>query len=252
MNFDEFLIKMKEIQKKGFIESHRKGDTGIGKTLEDLLGITENNIAGPDFGIFELKSARKRASSMLTLFTKAPQPQGANHELLMRCGYPSRKKTNQSILFTYLGSKETLPQVDSTPNEYELHITVDSTRDNSLGLRLEIKGNVVYIANPKGVQAYYEETYLKEAFQKKYQHSLVYVLADSKKEGGKEFFHFNEAQLLNRFNFERFLSLIRSGEIKLDIRIGHYPDGRPHDHGTGFRTFPMNLPLCFAEVKKIL
>ena len=43
----------------GFVESHREGDTGIGKTLEDLLGITENNIAGPDFATYELKSARK-------------------------------------------------------------------------------------------------------------------------------------------------------------------------------------------------
>lgn len=235
----------------GFVESHRTGDTGIGKTLEDLLGITENNIAGPDFGIFELKSARKRASSMLTLFTKAPQPQGANHELLMKCGYPSRKKSNQSKLFSYIRSKETLPQADFTPNGYELHITVDSTRENSLGLKLEIRGNVIHIANKKGVQAYYEEAYLKEAFLKKYHHSLVYVLADSKKEGGREFFHFNEAQLLSGFNFERFISLIKS-EVKLDIRIGHYPDGRPHDHGTGFRTFPINLPSCFAEVKKIL
>jgi len=31
----------------GFIKTHRTGYTGIGKTLEDLLGIIENNISGP-------------------------------------------------------------------------------------------------------------------------------------------------------------------------------------------------------------
>ena len=32
-------------------KTHRKSDTGIGKTLEDLLGIKENNIASPNFRV---------------------------------------------------------------------------------------------------------------------------------------------------------------------------------------------------------
>ena len=47
---------------------------GIGKTLEDLLGIKENNFPGPDGITTELKSARKNSKSMLTLFTKSPDP----------------------------------------------------------------------------------------------------------------------------------------------------------------------------------
>ena len=38
----------------------------------------------------------------------------------------------------------------------------------------------------------------------------------------------------------------------VDIRIGQYPDGRPHDHGTGFRVFPDKLELCFSHRKRIL
>ena len=74
MNYNEFLKRIREIKEMGYVRSHRKGDTGIGKTLEDLLGITENNIAGPDFSIYELKSGRKDSSSMLTFFTKTPSP----------------------------------------------------------------------------------------------------------------------------------------------------------------------------------
>ena len=70
ISLDEFIDKMKEIREKGYVRSHRHHDTGIGKTLEDLLGITENNVAGPDFSSYELKSARKGSVSMLTLFTK--------------------------------------------------------------------------------------------------------------------------------------------------------------------------------------
>ena len=41
------LIKdLKAIKKMGYIKTHRAGNTGIGKTLEDLLGIKENNIPG--------------------------------------------------------------------------------------------------------------------------------------------------------------------------------------------------------------
>ncbi len=83
LKYEEFLTRLKTIKNNGYVKTHRTGDTGIGKTLEDLLGIVENNIAGPDFDVYELKSARKLTSSMLTLFTKAPQPKGAN--TLLRC-----------------------------------------------------------------------------------------------------------------------------------------------------------------------
>ena len=40
----ELIVKLKEISAMGFIPSARKGNAGgIGNTLEDLLGIKENN-----------------------------------------------------------------------------------------------------------------------------------------------------------------------------------------------------------------
>ncbi len=30
---------MEQVEKKGFIPSHRTGDTGVGKALEDKLGV---------------------------------------------------------------------------------------------------------------------------------------------------------------------------------------------------------------------
>jgi len=73
MTLPELKRKLKAIKALGFVKTHRKGDTGIGKTLEDLLGIKENNIPLPDIGeIAELKAYRRSASSMLTLFTLEP------------------------------------------------------------------------------------------------------------------------------------------------------------------------------------
>lgn len=73
--YNELIKDLKKIEKQGFVKTHRGGNTGIGKTLEDLLGIEENNIAGPNGHQTELKSARKGSSSMLTLFTKSPMPE---------------------------------------------------------------------------------------------------------------------------------------------------------------------------------
>jgi len=253
MDYTEFLKRIKEIKEMGYVESHRRGDTGIGKTLEDLLGITENNIAGPDFSIYELKSGRKDSSSMLTLLTKTPMPKGAIKKLLDVFGYKQRKATHeisQQKLMPYMGVKvEEAEHVGI--KEKELHVTVDALKENSVGLILKVVNDRIYIANKKNVEAYYEESVLKKAFENKYT-KFVYVLASRKKEDGTEYLWFEEAYLLEGFGFKKFSELVEKGIIKLDLRVGHYPDGRTHDHGTGFRVFPRFLPECFEKIEKIL
>lgn len=73
MNLSTLKKELQRIKKLGFVATHRTGDTGIGKTLEDLLNIKENNIPLHDIsGVAELKAYRKNAKSMLTLFTLEP------------------------------------------------------------------------------------------------------------------------------------------------------------------------------------
>ena len=73
MDLDILVEKLKKIKEQGFIQTNRAGNTGIGKTLEDLLDIPENNIPLPDIeGVAELKAYRRDAGSMLTLFTLEP------------------------------------------------------------------------------------------------------------------------------------------------------------------------------------
>ncbi|OGI62734.1 hypothetical protein A2W78_00055 [Candidatus Nomurabacteria bacterium RIFCSPLOWO2_12_40_14] len=88
---------LKELSEKGWIKSNRKHNTGIGKTLEDYLGITENNIALPDFGVMELKSQRINTISMMTLFTKSPEGI-TNSEIRKRFGYPDPEFPKIKIL----------------------------------------------------------------------------------------------------------------------------------------------------------
>jgi hypothetical protein len=49
-NIDDFKKALKAIEEKCFIKSLRSSDTGIGYTLEECLGIKENNIPLADSG----------------------------------------------------------------------------------------------------------------------------------------------------------------------------------------------------------
>lgn len=234
MNFNEFVRKLGEIKQVGFVKTHRRGDTGIGKTLEDLLGIKENNIPGPNGSMVELKSARKNAKSMLTLFTKSPEPKKANSTLLQKYGYPSKKGTGKK----------------------ELHTTVNALGYNTLkgktGFKIEIRGNrVELVSGSKEVLGYWDQDTLRDRFTAKMPR-LLYVKGETRGSGSNEEFWFNEAWLLSGFDFENFLKLLKEGEILVDIRIGQYPDGRAHDHGTGFRVHPEKLELCFSHRERVL
>lgn len=46
---EELLEKLKEIHKRGFIPSITPGDSGVGDTLENALGIHRNNSKNPDY-----------------------------------------------------------------------------------------------------------------------------------------------------------------------------------------------------------
>jgi hypothetical protein len=230
----ELVSKLKEIKDMGYVKTHRSGDTGIGKTLEDVLGIEENNIPGPNGRMIELKSARKTATSMLTLFTKSPLPRRANSILLQKYGYPSSRGNNRK----------------------ELHTTVNAKSYNTLkgkiGFKIDIKEDrVELVSASREVLGYWNKHTLAKSFERKLP-KLLYVKADSRGSGESEEFWFSEAWLLTGFDFPNFVELLKEGQILVDIRIGQYADGRPHDHGTGFRVSPDKLDLCFSHRERVV
>jgi len=232
--YDELIQRLKEIKDMGYVRTHRAGNTGIGKTLEDFLGITENNIPGPNAANIELKSARKNARSMLTLFTKSPLPRGANSVLLERFGYESARGNNRK----------------------ELHTTVSAREFNTLkgkpGFKIDIQGDRVnLITADDEIVGYWDKETLRESFERKLP-KLLYVKAETRGRDSDEEFWFNEAWLLSGFDFDNFIKLLKDGIILVDIRIGQYPNGRPHDHGTGFRILPDKLDLCFKHRERIM
>ena len=72
----ESLIKaLIEIRNRGWIPTERKNnDGGVGNTLEDLLGIEENNLPIPNAAEWEIKAQRKNTTALITLFHMEPSP----------------------------------------------------------------------------------------------------------------------------------------------------------------------------------
>ncbi len=227
------------IKSKGFIESHRTHNTGIGKTFEDAIGIIENNSSLADYqGILEIKSKRDLSKSMLTLFTKSPSnPKGANSYL--RETYGHSDKNNMKIL----------------------HTTISATKFNTffskIGFKLEVdeKAEKIFILVKDltidkiiDTSICYTFADLKQIIETKCE-NIAFINGDTKIENGKELFHFKEATLLKDLTFQKFIQFLKDGLIVYDIRIGVYgagaSKGKTHDHGSGFRVLKNNIPKVF-------
>lgn len=64
------MEELRRIRSRGWIKNARPGNAGsIGNTLEDLLGIEENNLPIPNAVEWELKCQKANTSSLTTLFT---------------------------------------------------------------------------------------------------------------------------------------------------------------------------------------
>lgn len=238
---NDFICEFTKIKEQGWIKTHRSGPTGIGKTLEDLLGIPENNLDQPDFGEYELKSCRMESQSMLTMFTRAPQPTGSNTYLRLKYGYSSSAYDN---------------------DEKVLHATLSANRFTSIAdtgnhLKIGCDPDGIFIVSQNGREnVYWSRDALRKCFQKKYKNKFVYVKAQSRGTGASEEFRFMEAYEVSGFDYEAFIDLLEKGKIYVDLRIGQYHSGKykgkTHDHGTGFRIRENDQYLLFKNRNRIV
>jgi hypothetical protein len=213
-SFNEFVSRLRDISGRGFIETHRAGNTGIGKTLEDLLGIEENNIPGPDAAGVELKSTRRHSNNLTTLFTKEPprsQRNLWNQQLVRRLGYEDSK------------------------GRQALKVTIGTNSPNNRGFYLSYGNDTVEVTQENyGVCATYPLDLLREVFERKLP-ELVLVIADVEMREGREHFWYNEAYHLEGFDSDDFMHLLRDGVITLDLRMHIKENGNIRNRGTAWR-----------------
>ena len=111
---ESLITKLKEISEQGWIENRRHGNNGdIGNTLEDLLGIQENNLPIPNAAEWELKTQRLETYSLTTLFHIEPSPRAIKFVpsiLLPHYGWPHQRagekypETERSFRMTIHGN----------------------------------------------------------------------------------------------------------------------------------------------------
>jgi len=231
------LRKLKEqlekIKALGFVKTHRAHDTGIGKTLEDLLGIKENNLRLPDAGDVELKAKRIDSGSVLTVATKSPEPKGINKVLFEKYKYLDKE------------------------GKYNLHSTVCGSRKNPQSFKVAFEDKKLVLKNKSKIEAYWPISIFDDVLKAK-SDKILLAFAETKGERKtkNEKFHFTEAYLLSNLDINKFKSAVENDKLKIDIRIGVYRSGKNrgkyHDHGTGFRINKRDFLHLFDNFTKII
>jgi hypothetical protein len=195
MTLAEFKRAFANLKKQGWIPSKRKGPTGIGQTLEQALGLKENNIAVPDLKNVELKAHRMGSSSLITLFT-------FNRKVW-------KMKPLEAI------RKYGTPDQDG---RLGLYFTMSRT-PNSTGLFLHIESETISVRHISGelIAEWNLET-LAERFIQKLP-ALILVGAFSEMRGDVEWFKYDRARLLRGTSAEIISSEIWTGNMLFDVRL---------------------------------
>jgi len=219
----DFSEKFREIREKGFIPSLRNGPTGIGYTLETILGINENNDALPDIEGAELKAHRANSSNLITLFT-------FNNKAWKMPPLEAVKK---------FGSQD-------RNGRQGLYYTM-SLKPNSAGLFLLVEKDTISVRHISGiiVVEWSLEAIANRFIQKL--PALIFVTAFTELRDDKEYFHFQRAQLMKDTTPELLRNQFESENILVDLRL-HDKGTMARNHGTGFRAYEDKLPQLFRMV----
>ena len=254
---ETLIEKLISIRNLGFVPNAREGNHGgIGNTLEDLLGIEENNLPIPNAAEWELKTQRIGTSSLTTLFHLEPSPQALKFVpsiLLKKYGWPHReaglKYSNTEMSFRQtihgLSPSDRGFQVKISEKEQKILISFDSqsVADKHLSwLKLVEEKAGLGELDP---QPYWGFADLAAKAGTKL-HNSFYVQAKVKRENSLEFYHYQRILKLSRFNFEGFLNGLRKGFVLVDF------DARTgKNHGTKFRLRQNHLPDLYEHAEEL-
>ena len=238
MNYDDnltlFIENFKRVKNMGWVKSHRKKATGIGKTFEDLVGVEENNLDEPDFGMIEIKSQRALSEAYITLFTKAPKPYRTNAKIREEYGYMDEKFQSNKVLRMRMNNTFEWNKIKSG---WDFRLRIDEG-DNKIHLEFRKTPTTLnrfcYSNNLGPINGFYEFEDFKKSVKKL--NTLAFVTAEKKKMGDDEYFHFSKFKIYSGgLDYNRFITLLKNGTIVYEIRLGLHSNGKNHDHGSGFR-----------------
>jgi len=224
----ELLQKLRSISNKGFIPSIRQGDTGVGMTLENLLGIAANSSRAPDYKGIELKASRisniGAVGNRSQLFSKSPSwklsPMGTAERLVATRGYIDGDGT-QALRHTISGNK---------PNSRGLYLDVDYANDY---LRQMFTDLAVRDFSPEHDVTWVFDD-LREALKKKHRETF-WVKAFHNNDRTDEQFHYATVEHTKDPYIEKLETLFETGIVTMDYTMHLKSSGKTRNHGYLFK-----------------
>ncbi len=249
---EDLIKKLKQIRRRGWIVNRRPGNVGgIGNTLEDLLGIEENNLPIPNAAEWELKCQRIGTSSLTTLFHMEPSPRAVR--FVPKMLLPLYGWGHQSIP-DEMSFRQTINGLSRTDRGFK--VVVDRKARKVL---ISFDADVVAERHSEWLESVERRVGLGELNPQPYWGfddlfhkagtkllNCFYIRAEVKREGGRECFWYREIMVLQKFRLENFLKAIEEGFVLVDF------DARSgHNHGTKFRLRQDRLSDLYEDVKNI-
>ena len=255
---ESLIARLLSIVERGWVPSTRPGNSGgIGNTLEDLLGIAENNLPIPNAAEWELKAQRIDSSSLTTLFHMEPSPRALNLVpalLLPKYGWPHREAGGR-----YQAAERSFRQTihGRTRSDRGFQVVVDAAQRRVV---VSFDAGSVAEKHAAWLRSVQECVGLGELDPQPYwgfddlAHkagtklpNTFYVQARTKAIDGREHFKYERVTMLQGFHFAGFLSAIERADVLVDF------DARTgHNHGTKFRLRQNCLPSLYANVTTII
>lgn len=229
----ELLEMIRGISDQGFVPTLRPGDTGIGMTLETMLGIEANARKTPDYKGIEIKSKRLRKGrpNRITLFSQVPNwklsPIGNAWNLLSTYGYHRDGKLR---LNHEMNAK--------APNSIGFFLELDTGRDWLKQSHQDAESQAV-----KHVTTWEMDT-LRGRLSEKHPQTF-WVSAKVRGRGADEQFHYVQVEHTKQPKVRNFDALIEGGVISVDYLMSQKGEKRVRDHGYLFKMNPSDFSALF-------
>ena len=254
----ELIEKFQAIAQQGWMPNARHGNLGgIGNTLEDLLGIQENNLPIPNASEWELKTQRINTTSLTTLFHSEPSPRALRfvpHVFLPKYGWRSQE-AGKLYPLTEMSFRQTIHGL--APSDRGFMVKIDRTQRKIL---ISFDAAKVAAKHDVWLQQVKQHVGLGELNPQPYwgfddlAHiagtkllNCFYIQAEVKRKRGREYYWYRKAVMLGKFSFEGFIRAIEQAAILIDF------DARTgHNHGTKFRLRQNYLPALYEKITLIV
>ena len=134
---EDLIYSLKAIRDLGWILNARPGNAGgVGNTLEDLLGIKENNLPLPNASEWELKCQRSNTTSLITLFHMEPSPRAFKfvpNILLPKYGWP-HEEAGTRYPENEMSFRQTISGAQRTDRGFKVEVDLNKNKIHFLRL----------------------------------------------------------------------------------------------------------------------